>query len=185
MPETSYLRSIKKQFLYYKKLGEGAMAQVSDEELFWQYHEESNSIGMIIQHIAGNMLSRFTDFLHSDGEKPWRNRDQEFLPVTQSRESLLKKWNEGWSCLDATLNSLTDGDMETVVYIRNEGHTVTEAINRQLAHYAYHVGQIVFVAKMLKASAWQSLSIPRNQSLEFNTGKFSKEKARKHFTDEE
>src|SRR5687768_15741362 len=158
MSPNSYLNSIKKQFLYYKKLGEGAITQLSDQQLSWQYNEGSNSIAIVIQHMAGNMLSRFTDFLHSDGEKPWRNRDQEFLPVTVSAEDLLRKWNEGWSCLNETLHSLTDSDLETIVYIRNEGHTVTEAINRQLAHYAYHVGQIVFIAKMLKDSEWHSLS---------------------------
>jgi hypothetical protein len=185
MADSSYLNSSTKQFLYYKNLAESAIAQLSDHELFWQYNGESNSVAMIIQHMAGNMLSRFSGFLQSDGEKSWRNRDEEFMPVIQSRADLLMKWNEGWRCLQETLDALTKDDLESIVYIRNEGHTVTEAINRQLAHYAYHAGQIVFIAKMLKDAEWQSLSIPRNRSVEFNSAMFSRQKTGKHAADEQ
>jgi hypothetical protein len=138
------------------------------------------------------MLSRWTDFLTTDGEKEWRNRDGEFsdntstpLSVTEKKSELLKQWNQGWECLFNTLNSLKPEDLSQIIYIRNEGHTVLEAINRQLAHYPYHVGQIVFYAKILKKSKWTSLSIPKNKSNDYNTDKFSKEKTKKHFTDDE
>lgn len=181
----SYLESIRKQFLYYKMLGEKAMGQLPDEGLFYEFNSESNSIAIIVNHLAGNMLSRFTDFLASDGEKEWRNRDLEFVNPFQSREELLAKWEEGWKCLLEALGTLQPADLESIVYIRNEGHTVTEALNRQLAHYPYHIGQIVFLAKMIKNQEWQSLSIPRNQSTNYNAGKFAQEKAIRHFTDTE
>jgi len=179
----SYIESVKKQFLYYKKLADQAMAQLEEKELFWQYNEASNSIAIIATHMAGNMLSRFTDFLTSDGEKPWRNRDAEFEHRFGSREALLEYWNQGWECLLEAIGSLSAADLERIVYIRNEGHTVTEALNRQLAHYPYHVGQIVYIARMCRNQEWQSLSIPRNQSAAYNAEKFSQEKARRHFTD--
>lgn len=181
----SYLESVRKQFLYYKMLGEKAMIQLPDEGLFFEFNEESNSIAVIVNHLAGNMLSRFTDFLASDGEKDWRNRDLEFVNPFQNRAELLVKWEEGWRCLLDALSVLGAADLERVVYIRNEGHTVMEAINRQLAHYPYHIGQIVFIARMIKNKEWQSLSIPRNQSAQYNAGKFAHEKARRHFTDTE
>lgn len=181
----SYLESVKKQFLYYKMLGEKSMGQLPDEGLFYEYNSESNSVAIIVNHLAGNMLSRFTDFLTADGEKEWRNRDLEFVNPFQSREELLAKWEEGWSCLLGALADLEAVDLEKIVYIRNEGHTVAEAINRQLAHYPYHIGQIVFIAKMLKGHEWQSLSIPRNQSTNYNAGKFAQEKGIRHFTDTE
>jgi hypothetical protein len=146
----SYLNSVVKQFKYYKMLGEKAMEQLREEQLFWQYNEESNSIAVIVNHISGNMLSRFTDFLTTDGEKPWRNRDAEFTNPFQSKDELMAQWNKGWDCLMNALEHLTDVDLERIIYIRNDGHTITEAINRQLAHYPYHIGQMVFIAKMLK-----------------------------------
>jgi Protein of unknown function (DUF1572) len=179
-----YLKSLLKQLLYYKQLGEKAMSQLSDEDLFWQYNEESNSIAIIVQHLAGNMKSRFTDFLTSDGEKEWRNRDAEFVPVIHDRKSLEAEWESGWKTVLDTINSLTNADLERIIYIRNEGHTVMEAFNRQLAHYPYHIGQMVFIVKMLKDKDWQSLSIPKNASTSYNAIKFSAEKSRKHFTDE-
>ena len=130
------------------------------------------------------MLSRFTDFLTADGEKPWRNRDQEFVNDSSSRIELIEYWNKGWACLLYALSQLSEKDLESLVYIRNEGHTVIEALNRQMAHYAYHVGQMVFIAKMLADEAWKTLSISRNKSVEFNENKFSKEKERKHFTED-
>lgn len=179
----SYLGSIKKQFQYYKMLGERAMEQLQEEQLFWQYNGESNSIALLVNHIAGNMLSRFTDFLTTDGEKDWRNRDTEFTNPFRNKAELMEHWNKGWDCLINALDQLTEADLEKIVYIRNEGHTVVEAINRQLAHYPYHIGQLVFIAKMLKNEDWQTLSIARNKSADYNNSKFSQEKGRRHFTD--
>lgn len=187
-----FLRSANRQFLYYKTLGEKAIGQLDAEQLFVSLNDDTNSIATIVKHLHGNMLSRWTDFLTTDGEKEWRNRDEEFngdtstpLSVTEKKSELLKKWNEGWACLFNTLNSLKPEDLSKIIYIRNEGHTVLEAINRQLAHYPYHVGQMVFYAKILKKSEWNSLSIPKNKSNDYNTDKFSKEKSKKHFTDDE
>jgi len=180
----SYLNSVVKQFKYYKMLGEKAMEQLQEEQLFWQYNEESNSIAILVNHITGNMLSRFTEFLTADGEKSWRNRDAEFTNPFNNKEELINRWNEGWACLLKTLEHLTDADLERIVYIRNDGHTVVEAINRQLAHYPYHIGQMVFIAKMLKNEDWQTLSIARNKSADYNNRKFSQEKDRRHFTDD-
>ena len=185
MTDNKYLESVKKQFLYYKTIGEKAMEQVEPEQLFVSVNEDTNSIAVIVKHLSGNMLSRWTDFLTSDGEKEWRNRDSEFEEDSTSKEELLRVWNQGWDCLFEALNSLSSEDLETIIYIRNEGHTVIEAINRQLAHYPYHIGQIVFYAKMLKSTEWTSLSIPRNKSNTYNADKFSKEKTIKNFTDDE
>ena len=191
VPE-DFLRSAKRQFLYYKTLGEKAIEQLEPEQLFVALNEDTNSIAVIVKHLHGNMLSRWTDFLTTDGEKENRNRDGEFeesastpLSATKDKEELMKKWNDGWERLFNTLESLKPDDLSTIVYIRNEGHTALEAINRQLAHYPYHVGQIVFYAKLLKKSEWNSLSIPKNKSKDYNSDKFSKEKSRKHFTDDE
>lgn len=146
----TYLESARKQFLYYKTLGEKAMNQLEPEQLFTAYNEDTNSIATIVAHLGGNMLSRWTDFLTTDGEKDWRDRDAEFGHGLSDKEQLLDKWNEGWNCLFHALDSLSPGQLEQIIYIRNEGHTVIEAINRQLAHYPYHVGQIVYAAKLLK-----------------------------------
>lgn len=180
----SYLESAIKQFEYYKMLGEKTFAQLQEEQLFWQHNEESNSIAIIVKHLWGNMLSRWTDFLTTDGEKEWRNRDEEFENDIKDKEELLHKWNEGWQCLLDALNALEESDLDKVIYIRNQGHTVLEAINRQLAHYPYHVGQIVLIGKMLCDKDWKSLSILRGSSHQFNVEKFSQEKHRQHFTDE-
>ena len=184
-----FLRSANRQFLYYKTLGEKAIDQLEPEQLFISLNEDTNSIATIVKHLHGNMLSRWTDFLTTDGEKEWRNRDGEFDASTelsnQTKEHVLKQWNQGWECLFNTLNSLKPEDLDKIIYIRNEGHTVLEAINRQLAHYPYHVGQMVFYAKILKKSEWSSLSIPKNKSKDYNSDKFSKEKSKKHFTDDE
>jgi hypothetical protein len=179
-----YLDSVKKQFEYYKLLGEKTFGQVDDDKLFWQYNEESNSIATIVKHLWGNMLSRWTDFLTTDGEKEWRSRDAEFENDITTRKDLLHKWNEGWQCLFNALNALTNEDLEKEIFIRNQGHSVTEAINRQLAHYPYHVGQIVFLGKMICNNNWTSLSIPKNTSKEYNADKFSKPKHKEHFTEE-
>ncbi len=184
MDAENYLESIKKQFLYYKSLGEKAMEQTPDEKLFWQYNNESNSIATVVKHLTGNMLSRWTDFLTTDGEKETRKRDSEFENDIKTREELLKIWNQGWECLFNTLNSLSTEDLTKTIYIRNQGCTVVDAINRQLAHYPYHVGQIVFISKMVVDENWKSLSIPKNQSQTYNSEKFSQPKEMKHFTDE-
>lgn len=185
MINNNYIESTKKQFLYYKTVGEKAMEQLEPEQLFVTINEDTNSIARIIQHISGNMLSRWTDFLTSDGEKEWRNRDNEFEEILKSKEELLQSWEKGWNCLFEAINSLKPEELSTIIYIRNEGHTVVEAINRQLAHYPYHIGQIVFYAKMLKQSEWHSLSIPKNKSNSYNSDKFAKEKSIKNFTDDE
>lgn len=181
----SYLESVKKQFLYYKMLGEKAMDQLEPKQLFIQINDDTNSIATIIKHISGNMLSRWTDFLTSDGEKEWRNRDAEFENDLQSKEEVLEVWNRGWQVFLNTLDSLKPEQLSDIIYIRNEGHTVIEAINRQLAHYPYHVGQIVFYAKQLKNGSWDSLSISKNKSGNYNAEKFAKEKEIKNFTDDE
>ena len=180
-----FLRSANRQFLYYKTLGEKAIDQLEPEQLFISLNEDTNSIATIVKHLHGNMLSRWTDFLTTDGEKEWRNRDGEFENDIKDKGELLKQWNQGWECLFNTLNSLKPEDLDKIIYIRNEGHTVLETINRQLAHYPYHVGQMVFYAKILKKSEWTSLSIPKNKSKDYNSDKFSKEKSKKHFTDDE
>lgn len=168
-----YLESIKKQFAYYKMLGEKTFAQLPDDKLFWQYNQESNSIATIVKHLWGNMLSRWTDFLTTDGEKEWRKRDAEFVNDIRTRQEILDKWNSGWGCLFNALNSLTQDDLQKEIQIRNQGHTVTEALNRELAHYTYHIGQIVYIGKMISGDTWTSLSIPKGKSVDFNAQKFS------------
>jgi hypothetical protein len=183
--KTNYLESVKKQFLYYKTLGKKAMEQLEPEQLFISVNEDTNSIAVIVNHLVGNMLSRWTDFLITDGEKEWRNRDAEFEEILTTKPELLAHWEKGWQCLFDALNGLQPEQLNEIIYIRNEGHTVLEAINRQLAHYPYHIGQIVFYAKMIKKTEWQSLSIPKNNSNNYNADKFSKEKSIKNFTDDE
>lgn len=182
---SQFLESAKKQFLYYKMLGEKAIGQLEDEQLFISLNEDTNSIAQIVKHISGNMLSRWTDFLTSDGEKDWRNRDDEFVDTYKSKVELLENWNKGWDCLFNAINPLKPEQLSDIIYIRNEGHSVVEAINRQLAHYPYHIGQIVFYAKLLKKTEWESLSIPKNKSGEYNSEKFSREKSIKNFTEDE
>ena len=168
----NYLESARQQFSYYKSLGDKTFQQLTDDQLYWQYNEETNSIAIIVKHLVGNMLSRWTNFLTEDGEKPWRHRDTEFEAPYPSKEAMLSAWEQGWQCLFDAINPLTNDDLDRVIYIRNEGHTVVEAINRQLCHYAYHVGQLVHTGKMLKGTAWNSLSIPKNQSDNYNRKKF-------------
>ena len=165
---TSYIEDSQELFRYYKRLAERAMEQVTDEQLFAALDEESNSIAIIIKHMTGNMRSRWTDFLTTDGEKLDRNRDSEFVDAPQTRKALLDTWEEGWTCVFRALESLTDADLARTVTIRGEAHSVMQAINRQVAHYPHHVGQIVLLAKHFAHDKWQSLSVPRNQSAEFN-----------------
>ncbi len=180
---SNYLDSAIKQFQYYKLLGEKTIAQLSDEDLLWQYNIESNSISIIVKHLWGNMRSRWTDFLTTDGEKDFRNRESEFDTYIKSRKELLELWEEGWSILFKALESVNESNFDQLVYIRNQGHTITEAVNRQLSHYSYHIGQIVYIGRMIKGKDWQSLSIPKGESIKYNTDKFSKSKSKKHFTD--
>ncbi|NJB72604.1 hypothetical protein GGR42_003095 [Saonia flava] len=182
--QKNYIDSIIKQFQYYKTLGEKTFDQLSDEEVLWQFDPESNSVAIIVNHLHGNMKSRWTDFLTSDGEKEWRNRDNEFENIIGTKEQMLSKWNEGWECLFKALKSINSENFDNKVYIRNQSHTIIEAVNRQLSHYSYHIGQIVFIGRMIKGSSWKSLSIPKGESSEFNEKMFSKGKHSGHFTDD-
>ena len=182
--QTNYLESSIKQFEYYKLLGDKTLDQLSEEQLFWHYNEESNSIATLVKHLSGNMLSRWTNFLTTDGEKEWRNRDHEFEHEVGTKEEVLEQWNRGWNCFLNALKELTEEDLGKEIFIRNQGHTVLEAINRQLSHYPYHVGQMVYSAKLLINTNWKSLSIPKGQSQVFNAEKFSQEQHKQHFTDE-
>ena len=181
----SYLSSAIKQFEYYKSLGDKTFDQLSFEELQKEFTEDCNSVAIIVKHLSGNMLSRWTNFLTEDGEKVWRLRDSEFIDTFKTKDDLINSWTNGWNCLFEALNPLSESDLEKIIYIRNQGHTVIEAINRQMMHYAYHVGQIVFLGKLLKGKYWRSLSIPKGKSSDYNRGKFSKSKRRRHFTDED
>ena len=180
----SYITSIVKQFEYYKMLGDKTFSQLESKDIQWQYNSESNSISIMVKHIVGNMLSRWTNFLTEDGEKEWRHRDTEFEHSYTNKEEMLEAWNKGWNCLFNAIKPLQTDDLEQIVYIRNQGHSVTEAINRQLAHYSYHIGQIVYLGKMIKGNDWKPLSIPKGKSIEFNNDKFNKKKERRHFTDD-
>ena len=160
---TSYLKDSLDLFRYYKKLAERAMAQVSDEQLFAELDEGGNSIAIIIKHMAGNMRSRWVDFLTTDGEKPDRNRDSEFVDPPATREALMRLWEESWGYVFHALEPLSESDLGRTVTIRGEAHSVMQAINRQLAHYSCHVGQIVFLAKHFQSSQWKSLTIPRRK----------------------
>lgn len=165
---TSYLEDSLSLFAYYKKLAEAAMQQVTDEQLYAVLDPEMNSIALIVKHLAGNMHSRWTDFLISDGEKPERNRDAEFLEPPSGREEMMKIWESGWNCLFSALAPLSSEDMTRTVLIRGEAHSVMQAVNRQLAHYAYHCGQILLLAKHFQHAEWKSPTIPRGQSAKFN-----------------
>ena len=182
--QKAYIHSVQKQFEYYKNLAERTFDQLNEQDLFWQFNDQSNSIAIIVNHLWGNMKSRWTDFLTSDGEKDWRNRDEEFEAVIKTKEQLMTKWNDGWKCLFEALETVDDESFETEVYIRNQAHSVVEAINRQLAHYSYHVGQIIYLGRMIKADEWQSLTIPKGKSTNFNKAKFSKGKHGGHFSDD-
>jgi uncharacterized damage-inducible protein DinB len=165
---TSYLEDSLTLFRYYKKLAERAMEQATDEQLFEVLDREANSIAIIVKHMYGNMRSRWMDFLTSDGEKPDRNRDSEFEEPPATREALLNLWEQGWNCLFTALEPLSDPDMDRTITIRGEPHSVMQAINRQIGHYSYHCGQIVFLAKHFQHADWKSLTIPRGKSANFN-----------------
>jgi len=181
--KSNYLDSIQSQFKYYKNLGDNTFEQLENEDIHWQYNKESNSIAVVVKHIVGNMISRWTNFRNEDGEKEWRQRDNEFIDTYKSKEEMLLAWEKGWECLFNAIIPLEKKDLSEIIYIRNQGHTVMEAINRQLCHYSYHVGQLVYIGKLINNNDWNTLSIARNKSTDFNKKKFSKEKTRKHFTD--
>jgi Protein of unknown function (DUF1572) len=164
----SFLESAIKRLGYYKELGDKTFAQLKEEDFHFTPNEESNSIALVIQHTAGNMLSRWTDFLTTDGEKEWRNRDTEFEEQNLTKQQLVAFWQKGWDCLLNTLSSLSSDDLLKTIYIRSEGLLVIDAINRQLAHYPYHVGQIICLAKLIKNEDWQNLSIAKGHSEQFN-----------------
>jgi len=182
--QNSFLTSTIKQFEYYKSLGDKSLDQLTEGQVFWSANEEGNSIAVLVKHIGGNMKSRWTNFLTEDGEKEWRNRDDEFENSFSTKEEVIAYWESSWNCLFTTLNMLQDNNLEDIVYIRNHGHTVTEAINRQLCHYPYHIGQIVFLAKLMLGNDWKTLSIAKNASENYNAEKFNKDKTRKHFTED-
>jgi hypothetical protein len=166
--QEEYLVSIKKQFRTYKALGDKSFDQLREEEINKAPNKVSNSIAIIVKHLHGNMLSRWTDFLTSDGEKENRNREQEFEGDLKGKIEMKELWEKGWFCLFTTLDALTPADLQRIIYIRKEAHTVMEAINRQLTHYPYHIGQIVYLARMFRGEEWTSLSIPKGKSEEFN-----------------
>lgn len=166
---------ITKRFISYRELGEKAISQLDDRQIHWKHDENDNTIYIIVKHLHGNMLSRFTDFLVSDGEKPWRKRDDEFEDDQADKNRLFALWNDGWNCLIHTLSTLTDQDLQKIIVIRGEKLTVIDALIRQVAHYASHVGQIVYIAKTIKGSDWQNLSVPKGGSV-----KHSREMKDKH-----
>ncbi|ETN96546.1 DUF1572 family protein [Zhouia amylolytica] len=181
---SNYLESTRKQFRYYKSLADKTFVVLNDDDIHWRKVEVQNNIVTLVKHMAGNMLSRFTNFLSEDGEKDWRNRDDEFEDTLATKDEMITYWDKGWNCLFNSMDHLSPKDLERIIYIRNEGHTVLEALNRQMAHYAYHVGQIVFIGKLLKGDQWNSLTIPKGASKDFNKEKFNQNKERRHFTDD-
>ncbi len=172
-----------KMFRYYKSLGDKSLERLNDEEIHLRISDASNNVATIVKHMSGNMLSRFTDFLTSDGEKEWRKRDEEFEDTYTSKAEMMQAWEAGWACLFEALDRVDAEGLMAVVYIRNEGHTVLEAITRQLAHYAYHTGQIVMIAKAIRDKDWVSLSISKGASAAYNRDKFDQPQARRFFTD--
>ena len=180
----NYRDSALKQLQYYRQLGENTFAQLTEAQLLWAPNAQSNSIAVIVNHLSGNMKSRWTDFLTTDGEKDFRQRDQEFEEILTNEVVMLEAWHSGWAITLAAIEQLQESDAEKLVYIRNIGHSIPEAINRQLMHYAYHIGQIVYLGRLQKGENWQSLSILKGQSAVYNAQKFEQPKHRGHFTDE-
>ena len=175
-----YLSTVIKRLKYYKELGEKTFEQLEEKDFHLLPTSESNSIAVIVQHLTGNMVSRFTNFLIEDGEKEWRQRDDEFEIHQLSKQQVIDLWNKGWQCCFEALESLTENDLLTIIYIRKEPLTVVDAINRQLAHYPYHIGQIIYIGRMIKNKDWKNLSIPKGQSLQYNRGDQLKDPAKKY-----
>ncbi len=165
-----FLASVRAELNGYKKLGDGAFRQIGEREFFWKPDPESNSIAVLVKHVSGNLLSRWTDFLQTDGEKPWRKRDEEFVETALTREEILERWEQGWQRIFAALDSMSAETLSRTITIRGEPHTVLKALHRGMAHTAYHVGQIVFIAKAVRSGGWKSLSIPKGKSGEFRPG---------------
>lgn len=174
-----FLQTALRRLKYYKDLGDKTFEQLSDADFHYQLNEESNSMAILIQHLAGNMLSRWTNFLTEDGEKEWRQRDDEFEIHTYTKNQLLELWEKGWACFFKSLESLKKKDLKKIIYIRQEPLSVVDAINRQLAHYPYHIGQIIYVAKTLKNQGWKNLSIPKGNSAQYNNNQLVKDPAKK------
>ncbi|MFN8291238.1 MAG: DUF1572 family protein [Chitinophagaceae bacterium] len=175
-----YLQTAIKRLKYYKDLGDKTFEQLNDWDFHYQPNEESNSVAIIIRHMAGNMLSRWTNFLTEDGEKEWRNRDTEFETAEETKAALLERWEKGWDCFLQALTSLKKKDLKKKITIRQEELTVVDAINRQLAHYPYHIGQIIYIAKIIRNKNWKNLSIPKGQSQTYNNSKEVKDPAKKY-----
>ncbi len=174
-----FLTTAIRRMKYYKDLGDRSLAQLQERDYYFQPNEASNSIAIIIQHMHGNMLSRWTNFLTEDGEKEWRQRDAEFEIQSLSRDTLLELWEKGWSCFISALESLRKKDLKKTIHIRKEALTVVDAVIRQLAHYPYHVGQIVYIARMIRNEKWQNLSIPKGSSSQYNDQSEAKDPAKK------
>jgi hypothetical protein len=174
-----FLQTVIRRVKYYKDLGDKTFEQLGDKDFHYQPNEESNSIAVIIQHMAGNMLSRWTNVLTEDGEKQWRQRDDEFAVHDYSKQQLMEIWEQGWKCFLDALGSLGENDLLKTIYIRQEGLTVVDAINRQLAHYPYHIGQVVYIGRLIKDHAWKNLSIPKNGSTQYNQDEKVKDPAKK------
>lgn len=181
--EKEFLEGAKKLFHYYKGLADKAIAQLDDAQVLARPNDASNSIALIVHHLSGNMLSRWTDFLTTDGEKSWRNREAEFEESYPDKKTMLEAWENGWNCLFAALDALQPHDLTRIIYIRNEGQSVMDAIQRQLAHYPSHVGQIIYQAKILIGDRFESLSIPKGGSQGYNQKRFEQQKQVRHFTD--
>lgn len=182
--EENVLSSALLQFRYYKLLGDKTFEQLSVQDIHWASDDDQNSIAIIVNHLTGNMLSRWTNIFEEDGEKDWRDRDQEFEAVLKTKADMLAYWERGWDCLFGTLESLSGADMQRIIYIRNQGHTVWEAIARQLCHYSYHIGQIVLLGKMIRKDEWTTLSIAKNASKSYNAERFGRDAQVKHFTED-
>lgn len=172
--QEDYIKSALFEFQRYKTLGDKTFDQLGEEDVHWVKSEYDNSMAIIVKHMVGNMLSRWTNFLTEDGEKIWRNRETEFENPYATRAEMIQAWEKGWQCLFKALESINSNNFDSEIKIRNEAHTVFEAVNRQLAHYANHVGQIVYIGKMIKGNEWVSLSVPKGKSAEFNREKFGK-----------
>jgi|SRR5687768_2594412 len=175
-----YLVTAIRRMKYYKELGEKTFEQLEEKDFHFQPSSESNSIAVIVQHMTGNMLSRWTNFLTEDGEKEWRDRDDEFVIHQYSKQQIIDLWNKGWSCFLQAVESLTENDLIKTVSIRQEQLSVIDAINRQMAHYPYHIGQIVYIGRLIKNNDWKNLSIPKSQSHAYNTGSQAKDPSKKY-----
>ena len=172
--QEDYLKSVEKEFRFYKSLGEKTFIQLADQDIHWRYQENDNSISVIVKHLVGNMLSRFSNFLTEDGEKPWRQREAEFVDTYATKVEMVTAWEKGWNCLFDALTSINSQNFNQQVKIRNEEHTIIAAFNRQLGHYANHIGQILMLGKMIKGTDWVSPTIPRGGSEDFNKEMFGK-----------